>query len=107
METNYKVKSSGLVPMMNVYYETVGWFELQHILEKLLGFFCSSVSRAESKKLLSGLLEELFIFSMPNCSMSVRNRNPWLAEYSITPRTASFIVAATAIRQEELCARAV
>lgn len=76
METNYKVKTSGLVPMMNVYYETVGWFELQHILEKLLGVFCSSVSRAESKKLLSGLFEDLFIFSMANVACPLETEIP-------------------------------
>lgn len=71
MEKNYKVKTSGLVHMMNMYYQNVGWFELQHVLEKLLGFFCSSNSRTESKKLPSGPFEELFIFSM-----SIKNRNP-------------------------------
>lgn len=98
MEKNYKVKTSGLVHMMNTYYQNVGWFELQHVLEKLLGFFCSSVSRAESKKL--GPFEDLLIFRMPNCSLSVKTRNPWLAGYSVTPGTASLIVAATAVRKE-------
>jgi len=45
MGKNYKFKTSGLVPMMNMYYQNVGWFELQRVLEKLLVFVVQTVGQ--------------------------------------------------------------
>lgn len=48
MEKKYKVETSGLIHMMNMYCQNVGWFEFQHVLEKLLGFCSKEYNRARN-----------------------------------------------------------
>lgn len=48
MEKKYKVETSGLIHMMNMYCQNVGWFEFQHVLEKLLGFCSEEYNRARN-----------------------------------------------------------
>lgn len=60
-EKNYKVKTSGLVHMMTVCCQNVGWFELQHVLEKLLGFVVQIVGRRARNFCLEFLKNCLFV----------------------------------------------
>lgn len=60
-EKNYKVKTSGLVHMMTMCYQNVGWFELLHVLEKLLGFVLQTVGQRARNICLEFLKNCLFV----------------------------------------------
>lgn len=69
IEGNYKVKTSGLVHMTTMCYQNVGWFELQHVLEKLLGFAVQTVGQRERNICLEFLENCLFVVQTVPCPL--------------------------------------